>query len=40
MWAPANAHDSWFHPIIKVFQERKVILGDVGFHAETGDPPT
>jgi hypothetical protein len=37
-WAPANAHDSWFHPIIEVFQKWMVILGDTGFHAEAGDP--
>jgi hypothetical protein len=39
VWAPANAHDTWFHPIIEVFQPYMVVLGDTGFHAETGDPP-
>jgi len=39
VWAPANAHDTWFHPVIDVFQHRSVIFGDTGFHAETGDPP-
>jgi hypothetical protein len=39
VWAPANAHDTWFHPLIEVFQNSMVILGDRGFHAETGDPP-
>jgi hypothetical protein len=38
-WAPANAHDTWFHPMIEVFQNAMVILGDTGFHAEAGDPP-
>jgi hypothetical protein len=39
VWAPANAHDTWFHPIIEVFQDKMVVLGDTGFHAEAGDPP-
>lgn len=39
VWAPANAHDTWFHPIIEVFQRHMGVLGDTGFHAETGDPP-
>jgi hypothetical protein len=39
VWAPANAHDTWFHPLIKVFQGKMVVLGDFGFHAEAGDPP-
>lgn len=39
VWAPANAHDTWFHPVIDLFQHHSVILGDTGFHAETGDPP-
>ena len=38
VWAPANAHDTWFHPIIEVFEPYMVVLGDTGFHAETGDP--
>lgn len=38
VWAPANAHDTWFHPLIEVFQKWMVVLGDAGFHAETGDP--
>lgn len=37
-WAPANAHDSWFHPIIEVFKEKSVILVDSNFHAKEGDP--
>lgn len=39
VWATANAHDTWFHPIIEVFQDKMVVLGDTGFHAEAGDPP-
>jgi hypothetical protein len=39
VWAPANAHDTWFHPLIEVFREKMVILGDTGFHAQEGDPP-
>ena len=38
-WAPANAHDSWFHPIVEAFKDRSVILADTGFHAKAGDPP-
>lgn len=38
VWAPANAHDSWFHPIIEVFEHTTVVLGDLGFHAQSGDP--
>ncbi len=37
--ASAHAHDSWFHPLIQRFQERRVILADTGFHARAGDPP-
>jgi hypothetical protein len=37
-WAPANAHDSWFHPIIEAFKDVSVILADTGFHAKEGDP--
>ena len=37
-WAPANAHDSWFHPIIEAFKDTSVILADTGFHAKEGDP--
>jgi len=38
MGLPANAHDTWFHPLIQHFQERMVILADTGFHARAGDP--
>jgi hypothetical protein len=39
VWAPANAHDTWFHPLIEVFEGHSVIFGDTGFHAKEGDPP-
>lgn len=39
VWAPANAHDTWFHPLIEVFQDKTVLLADAGFHAASGDPP-
>jgi hypothetical protein len=39
VWAPANAHDTWFHPLIGVFREKMAIWGDTGFHAQEGDPP-
>jgi hypothetical protein len=39
VWAPANAHDTGFHPLIEAFQDHMVVLGDTGFHAKTGDPP-
>ena len=34
----ANAHDTWFHPLIQHFQERTVLLADTAFHARDGDP--
>lgn len=37
--APANAHDTWFHPLVQHFQDRTVILADRGFHARLGNPP-
>lgn len=37
--APAHVHDTWFHPLIQLFQNRMLILGDTGFHAHGGDPP-
>lgn len=37
-WAGANAHDSWFHPIIEAFEDQSIILADTGFHAKEGDP--
>lgn len=38
VWAPANTHDTLFHPLIEVFKERMIVLSDTGFHAKTGDP--
>ncbi|MGZ8217705.1 hypothetical protein [Methylomagnum sp.] len=38
VWAPANAHDTWFHPLIDVFGDRTVPLSDTGFHSVEGDP--
>lgn len=37
-WAAANAHDTWFHPIIEAFKNRSIIFADTGFHAKEGDP--
>jgi hypothetical protein len=37
--APAHVHDTLFHPLIEVFQDRMLILGDSGFHAREGNPP-
>ena len=37
--APAHVHDTLFQPLIEVFKNRMVILGDTGFHAREGDPP-
>lgn len=37
--APAHVHDTLFHPLIQIFQERMLILADTGFHARAGDPP-
>ncbi|MEI6709276.1 MAG: hypothetical protein WCK96_19320 [Methylococcales bacterium] len=39
-WAAANAHDSWFHPLIEKFKDQCVMLADTGFHAKEGDPDT
>ncbi len=37
--APAQVHDTVFHPLIEVFQDRMLVLADTGFHARDGDPP-
>ncbi len=37
--APANVHDTVFHPLIEVFGDRMLALADSGFHARIGDPP-
>lgn len=36
--ATANVHDALFHPLIRSFEERMIILADHGFHAKQGDP--
>jgi hypothetical protein len=38
VWAPANAHDTWFRPLIEVLEGKTVLLADTGFHAAAGDP--
>jgi hypothetical protein len=37
-WATANAHDTWFHPLVEAFKDDGVMLADTGFHAAEGDP--
>ena len=37
--APAHVHDTLFHPLIQVFQDRMLILADTGCHARAGEPP-
>ena len=39
-WAcdTANVHDSTFQSLIRLFEERMIILGDTAFHAAEGDP--
>ena len=37
-WAPANAHDNWFQPLVQVFEGKTVLLADSGFHSAEGDP--
>lgn len=37
-WHTANKHDTVFHPVIRQFEDRMVVLGDSGFHAKEGDP--
>ena len=37
--APAHVPDTLFHPLIQVFQDRMLLLEDLGFHARAGDPP-
>ena len=37
--APANVHDTVFHPLIEVFGHRMLVLADSGFHARESDPP-
>ena len=37
-WNTANVHDSVFHPMIRRFQQQRIVLSDPGFHAKAGDP--
>src|SRR5512144_1498587 len=37
-WAPANAHDTLFDPLIQAVEERMLVLAETGFHAAEGDP--
>lgn len=36
--ATANVYDAHFHPLIRQFADRMIVLTDTGFHAHTGDP--
>ena len=36
--ATANVYDAHFHPLIRQFVDRMIVLTDSGFHAKTGDP--
>ena len=38
VWAPANAHDTWFRPLLDVFDGRTALFSDTGFHSAQGDP--
>jgi hypothetical protein len=38
VWAPANAHDTWFRPLIDGFDDRTVRFSDTGFHSAQADP--
>ena len=38
VWAPANAHDTWFRPLLDVFDNHTVLFSDTGFHSIHGDP--
>ena len=33
-----NVHDSVFQPLIRQYEEQKIVLTDTHFHAKTGDP--
>ena len=37
-WNTANVHDTVFHPLIRRFQQRMILLCDQGFHAKAGNP--
>lgn len=34
----ANEHDTIFQSLIRLYEDRMIVLSDNGFHAETGDP--
>ena len=37
-WHTAKVHDSVFPPMIRRFQQQRIVLSDPGFHAQAGDP--
>lgn len=37
-WDTANVHDSLFQPLIRLYEDTMIVLGDFGFHAAEGDP--
>ena len=37
--ATANVYDSYFHPRVAKLADQSVVLTDIGFHAQSGDPP-
>jgi hypothetical protein len=37
-WAPLNTHDQEFHWLIERYDERTIVLGDLGFNARDGIP--
>lgn len=34
--ATANVYDAHFHPLIRQFEDRMIVLTDTGLHAKTG----
>lgn len=34
----ANVSDTEFHPLLKEFEDRMIILADTGFHSKEGNP--
>jgi len=37
-WDTANAHDTWFQPLIRRYEDQMIVFSDEGFHAQEGDP--
>jgi len=35
----AGVHDSTFQGLIRLYEDRMIVLSDNGFHAQSGDPP-